>query len=138
MNRRLALALVLIAFTCQSCLSQARKAADTLLDDYVKATAPPTARESSARRMRASLDELDKRVRGLPNEVPKEFVERYRRLLDATRALIAEPRDQDSETRLREYVKSITGAVPSEKEMIPASADAFLTEIARLRALLRK
>lgn len=136
---QLIVALLSLAFISQACGAQTKGVGDALLDDYVKATAVSSAREASERKVRAALDELDHRVQEPPGEaLPKEFVERYRRLLDATRAVISSQRDQDTHAKLREYVTSINGTAPREDEMISATADAFFTEIARLRKLLRK
>jgi hypothetical protein len=43
----------------------------------------------------------------------------------------------ESQAKVRDFVKAITGKEPSPDEMIGAMADATVTEISRLRSLLK-
>jgi hypothetical protein len=139
-HRLFVLAVAVLAFTFHSCFAQDKtnSAGEALLDDYITATTPKTARDASESKIRASLDALEKRVQGLQNETPREFLERYRRLLDVTRATIAQKQDEEMRAKVLDFIKATTGAEPNQKEMIPAAADACITEVSRLRALLRK
>jgi hypothetical protein len=137
-TRQFALTLLVLAFAFPSCLSQSAGVGESLLDDYIKVTAVSNARDVSTRKMRSALDELDGRIQALRGEVPEEFFVRYRRLIDVTRTVIAEKQDEDSRAKILEYVKATTGAVPTERELIAATAEACTREVSNLRTLLRK
>jgi hypothetical protein len=87
-GRQLLLVFVILA-AVQSCSAQTNAVGEALLDDYMNAI-PKTARETSTRRMLAAMDQLDQRAQGVEGKVPREFLERYRRLLDATRATVTD------------------------------------------------
>ena len=135
---RVVLTLLLFTLGFQSCFSQSKGVGDALLDDYMKAIAVSNARDASARKMRAALDQLDAKIQAVQSEVPEEFFLRYRRLISVTRAVIGDKQDESSRAKTLDFIKSIIGTVPTEREMISAAAQACTTEVSRLRTLLHK
>src|SRR5687768_7658132 len=80
-------AAVVVALFLAGCAAESREAELSLLESYMKnftAIAVPSAFKS----MSSSLDEQEKRLESLKDEVSEDFFDRYKRMLSVTRLTI--------------------------------------------------
>jgi hypothetical protein len=125
--------LTLLLLGCQS--GKPNEAAHALLEDYIDDV---TGFAGSASGMMKSLANHESRVDSLKGQVPGTFILRYRRLLAATRLLIAQKRDERETQQIVDFVKSVTGISPpaDDNKLIVAAAGALSEEVLRLDMLL--
>jgi hypothetical protein len=127
------LLLTLLLLGCQS--RRPNEAAHALLEAYIDDV---TGFAGSAPTMMKSIADQETRVDSLKGQVPGAFIHRYRRLLAATRLLIAQKRDERETQQIVDFVRSVTGISPpvDDNKLIVAGAGALSEEVLRLDMLL--
>ena len=132
---RMIFSTLLLTFCLLGCQSRPNDAAHTLLETYMDDI---TGMAGSSEAMLKSLDEQESKIATLKGAVPDAFIERFGRLIAATRLVVAKKRDERESEQIVVFVKSVTGNAPpaGDNNLIIAAASAFADEILRLDMLL--